>query len=135
VVPFFAMPDSANLDAILRAPEIAAQLAGNWSFFGLFLVMAVFNIAGEEFFFRGVLLPKMEGAFGKWDWVVNGVLWGAYHWHQPWMIPAASLVVGPLLFVFPTKRFRSTWLAIIVHSAQFLLLIPMTLAVVLGLAN
>ena len=133
VFPFFAMPASANLDALLRAPEIAAQLAGNWLFFGLFLVMAVFNILGEEFFFRGVLLPKMEGVFGKWDWVVNGVLWGGYHWHQPWMIPSAALVVGPLLFVFPTRRFRSTWMSIIVHSAQFLLLIPMILAVVLGL--
>ena len=129
----FPMPDAANFDAIMSSPELKALFKGNWAFFGLFCVLAVFNIAGEEFFFRGVLLPKMEGVFGKWDWVVNGVLMGAYHWHQPWMIPGAALVVGPLLLALPPRRFRSTWLAIIVHSLQYLLILPMILAVVLGL--
>jgi membrane protease YdiL (CAAX protease family) len=133
VFPFLAQPASANLDTVLRAPEMAAQLGGNWSFFGLFLVMAVFNIAGEEFFFRGVLLPKMEGVFGKWDWVANGLLMGAYHWHQPWMIASGALIASPLLFALPARRFRSIWMSIIVHSAQFLILIPMMLALVLGL--
>jgi uncharacterized protein len=32
---------------------------------------------GEEFLFRGVLLPCMEGVFGRWSWVANGVLFGA----------------------------------------------------------
>ena len=129
----FPYPDSANFDSILGAPEIVAQLVGNWSFFGLFFIMAVFNILGEEFFFRGVMLPKMEGVFGKWDWVVNGVLMGAYHWHQPWMIPGAALIVAPLLFALPSRRFRSTWFGIIIHALQYLILIPMILALVLGL--
>ena len=133
VFPFFAMPASANLDAVLGAPEMVAQLVGNWSFLGLFFVMAVFNILGEEFFFRGVLLPKMEGVFGKWDWVANGVLMGAYHWHQPWMILTGALLMSPLCFSFPARRFRSTWMSIIVHSAQYLIIIPMILALVLGL--
>lgn len=34
---------------------------------------------GEEFLFRGVLLPRMKGVFGKWDWVANGVLGTFYH--------------------------------------------------------
>ncbi len=82
---------------------MVAQLVGNWSFFGLFFVMAVFNILGEEFFFRGVLLPKMGGVFGKGDWVVNGVLMGAYHWHQPWMILTGALLMSPLSFL-PTGQ-------------------------------
>jgi len=132
VFPFFATPDRLNIEALLMGPETSAQLAGNWAFFGLFLVMAVFNIAGEEFLFRGVLLPKMKGAFGKWDWVVNGVLMGAYHWHQPWMILSAALLMSPL-FAFPARRFRSTWFGIIIHATQYLVLIPLVLAVVLGL--
>jgi membrane protease YdiL (CAAX protease family) len=132
VFPFFTMPASANLDNILRAPEIVAQLAGNWSFFGLFLVMAIFNIFGEEFIFRGVLLPKMEGVFGKWDWVVNGVLMGAYHWHQPWMI-LGGMVGSILCFALPARRFRSTWMSIIIHSIQYVLFIPLVLMLVLGL--
>ena len=128
----FPIPDSANFDSILGAPEIAAQLEGNWALFGLFCVMAVFNIVGEEFLFRGVLLPKMGGVFGKWDWVVNGVLMSAYHWHQPWMI-LAGMVMFPLVIVLPTRLFRTTWFAIIIHSAQYLISLPMILALVLGL--
>jgi len=133
VFPFFSPLPGSDFNEILGSPEILAQLVGNWSFFGLFLVMAVFNtFLGEEFIFRGVLLPKMEGVFGKWDWVANGVLLGAYHWHQPWTI-AGAIVANVFCFAFPAKRFRSTWMSIIIHSMQFLLTIPMILAIVLGL--
>ena len=51
--------------------------------------MAIFNtVLGEELLFRGLLLPRMNGAFGRWDWVANGVLFAAYHLHVPWTIPA-----------------------------------------------
>jgi uncharacterized protein len=41
---------------------------GAWWFFALFVVFAAFNtILGEEFLFRGVLLPRMEGVFGRWS--------------------------------------------------------------------
>ena len=108
-----------------------AQLVGAWGFYGLFVVMAVFNILGEEFLFRGVLLPKRQGLFGKWDWVANGVLFAIYHVHEPWVILAA--LDGSILFSLPAKRFRSTWLAIIIHSVQLVIFLPMILAVVLGL--
>jgi membrane protease YdiL (CAAX protease family) len=132
VFPFFAAPAGSNFGEILGSPGILAQLVGNWFFFGLFLVMAVFNIAGEEFLFRGVLLPKMDGVFGNWDWVANGVLMAAYHWHQPYMI-LGGIVFATLCFSLPARRFRSTWMSIIIHSMQFLLSFPMILAIVLGL--
>jgi membrane protease YdiL (CAAX protease family) len=132
VFPFFEPPAGSNFGEILGSPEILAKLVGDWFFFGLFLVMAVFNIAGEEFLFRGVLLPKMGGVFGKWDWVANGVLMGAYHWHQPFMI-LGGMVFSAFCFSFPARRFRSTWMSIIIHSMQFLLSLPMILAIVLGL--
>ena len=46
--------------------------------------MMIFNtVLGEELLFRGLLLPRMRGAFGRWDWLVNGVLFGVYHLHVP----------------------------------------------------
>jgi uncharacterized protein len=33
-------------------------------------------VLGEELPFRGFLLPRMRGAFGRTDWIVNGVLSG-----------------------------------------------------------
>jgi membrane protease YdiL (CAAX protease family) len=38
----------------------------------------------EELPFCGYLLPGMSGAFGRGDWLVNGVLFAAYHLHVPW---------------------------------------------------
>jgi membrane protease YdiL (CAAX protease family) len=133
VLPFFAEPPQFAMGPVLESPDIQAQLVGAWWFLALFLVMALFNtVLGEEFLFRGVLLPKMEGTFGKWDWVANGVLMGAYHWHQPWGIPG-NIVAAVFFFAFPAKRFRCTWMAIILHSMQYVLVIPMILALVLGL--
>jgi membrane protease YdiL (CAAX protease family) len=129
--PLFAAPPDGNIGEVLQLPGVQDQLVGDWLFMGLFLLLAVFNILGEEFIFRGVLLPKMGGVFGKWDWVANGVLFGGYHWHQPWQIPG-SIVVGIFALALPAKRFRSTWMSIIIHSMQYVIL-PLAVMGVLGL--
>jgi CAAX protease family protein len=118
----------------LESAEILERLAGAWWFLVLFVVFALFNtILGEEFLFRGVLLPKMEGVFGRWSWVAHGVLFGFYHLHQPWGILTA-IVGGVLCYALPAWRFRSTWMSIIVHSAQSVFFAFLILGVVLGLA-
>jgi membrane protease YdiL (CAAX protease family) len=66
IFPFFAEPAGFVLGSALESPEIQAQLVGAWGFLGLFFINAVFNtVLGEEFLFRGVLLHRMEGVFGK----------------------------------------------------------------------
>ena len=62
----------------------------------------------------------------------NGLLFGLYHLHQPWSIPG-SVITG-WLFAYPARRFRSTWLAIILHSGQSVLFLFLILGLVLGLA-
>jgi len=132
--PFFAEPASFELGSALESPAIQAQLVGAWGFLGLFFVNALFNtVLGEEFLFRGVLLPKMKGVFGKWDWVANGVLMGAYHFHQPWGI-LGGIITSVFLFSLPSRRFRSTWMAIITHSGQSVFFLFLILGIVLGLA-
>ena len=106
ILPFFAEPSGYSVAAVFESEEILNRLVGAWWFFGLYVVNAVFNtILGEEFLFRGVLLPKMEGVFGRWSWVANGVLHGCYHFHQPWGI-LASVISGVFLYAFPSWRFR-----------------------------
>ncbi len=132
ILPFLTPAPGFDPMESLLEPEVQAQVVGAWGFYGLFLVLAVFNILGEEFLFRGVLLPKMEGVFGKWDWVANGALFGAYHLHQPWVILAAAFG-GIFFFAFPAKHWHSTWLAIIAHSVGNIIFIPLILLLVLGL--
>jgi len=117
VIPFLAEPAGYSSDALFESQEILARLEGAWWFFALYVIFAVFNsILGEEFLFRGVLLPKMEGVFGRGSWVANGILFGFYHVHQPWGI--LNSVLTGLLYSFSAYRYRSTWMSIILHSAQ-----------------
>lgn len=134
IFPFLAEPPGYSMDAVFKSPEIMDRLVGAWWFLGLFVLNAAFNtILGEEFLFRGVLLPKMEGVFSRWSWVANGVLFGFYHLHQPWGI-LPSVIAGVFLYTFPSWRFRSTWLGVIVHSGQSVYMAFLILGIVLGLA-
>ena len=78
VFPFFEPPAGFDPGELLSSPEIQAQLVGAWDFLLLFAVLAIFNIFGEELLFRGVLLPKMEGALGmglggKWCGLLDSI--------------------------------------------------------------
>ena len=132
LIPAFAAPPDGNIGEVLRMPGIAEKLVGDWLFVGLVLLMSIFNILGEESIFRGVLLPKMNGVFGRWDWVANGVLFGFYHIHQPWMMLGATLF-AMIAIALPAKRFRSNWMAVIVHSFQYLVFLPGIFMAALGL--
>jgi len=134
IFPFLAEPPGYSMNAVFQSKEILNRLVGAWWFLALYVLNTIFNtILGEEFLFRGVMLPKMEGVFGKWSWLANGVLFGFYHLHQPWGI-VGSVVSGAFFYAFPTRRFRSTWMGVIVHSGQSVYLAFLILGVVLGLA-
>jgi membrane protease YdiL (CAAX protease family) len=106
---------------------------GQWWLLGIALTSGAFNyFLGEEFLFRGILLPRMQGVFGKYDWAANAVLFGFYHLHKPWMIP--SIIVGSLAITWPARRFRSNWMAIVVHGVEGIFMLVGILAVILGLA-
>lgn len=93
-------------------------------------MMLFFNtVAGEELLFRGLLLPRMKTAFGRWDWLTNGVLFALYHLHQPWSMH--TVLVDALVLSWPTKYFQSAWIGIVVHSAQSLVLAALMFALVL----
>src|SRR5215217_960670 len=133
VFPFLAEPEGYSLGAILGSQEVLQRLVGAWLFFALYVITAVFNtILGEEFLFRGVLLPRMEGVFGHGSWVANSILFALYHVHLPWVIPNA--VLTGFLYTYPAYRYRSTWMSIILHSAQSVFFAFLVLGVVLGLA-
>lgn len=132
--PFFAEPQGFSLATALDTPEAKSQLVGSWGIFWLFLISALFNtFLGEELLFRGFLLPRMAGTFGKWDWVANGLLFGLYHLHQPWSI-FSSAIGGILFFALPSRYFRSSWFGIIAHSGQSIFFAILILGLVLGLA-
>ena len=130
VVGIIAAPGDRDLGALIDSDAGKAFLDGAYGWYGLILVMFLFNtVLGEELLFRGYLLPRMNGAFGRSDWVANGLLFAGYHLHVPWAIPGTLLEM--FITAYPTKRYRSAWIGIAVHSAQsvFLGILILTLVV------
>ena len=48
----------------------------------------------DETSYRGFLLPRMRGSFGRWDWVANGVLVTPKKVYQRWLYPGYWLGAG-----------------------------------------
>jgi uncharacterized protein len=126
----FPAPIEPNFGEFLSSDAGTAMFDGAWGLFALFMTMSLFNtVLGEELLFRGLLLPRMKGAFGERDWLANGLLFAVYHLHMPWAIPGSLL--DPFIYSLPAKRHRSALLSIAVHSAQSVVIGVLVLTVVL----
>jgi membrane protease YdiL (CAAX protease family) len=128
---FPSAPAGRDMGAFLGSPEGQQTFHHAWGLFALVVVMGVFNtVLGEELLFRGLLLPRMRQGFGRADWIVNGLLFGLYHLHEPWQIPNA--IVTGFLCAHPTRRFRSAWMGIAIHSTETVFFIVVLLPIVLS---
>jgi len=81
------------------------------------IAIAIDGILGpvaEELFFRGYLLPRMA-YLKKWAPVVNGVLFGLYHFWQPHNL-VALIAIGIILSYLVWKK-RNVYLGIAIHCA------------------
>jgi len=139
IVVFFAedlVPDlphdlGRDFGAFMTSDAGPAVLGGSWGWFAVLVTLWVFNtVLGEELLFRGYLLPRMSGAFGRSDWVANGVLFAGYHVHMWWAMP--GILLDALALSLPSKYFRSALIGIAVHSAQSVLVCALVLPVVLA---
>jgi uncharacterized protein len=129
-IPQMNHPANRDFGDVMQTHSFQTFLHGNWAWFAIIMVELAFNtVLGEELLFRGFLLPRMNGAFGQRDWLANGILFAVYHLHVPWVIPGG--LVDTFLLAYPSKRYRSAWIGICVHSAQSVVLGLGVLALVL----
>ena len=136
--PAIAPPDffppwlkpGVNFDTALFADYIGASLKNNWGVAILFIVMLFFNIAGEELWWRGYILPRQEKMHGRWTWLIHGLLW--LFWHvafYPWQIFALLPICLALPYI--AQRRQNTWVAFIIHLQNAIVLV-LILAMVFG---
>jgi membrane protease YdiL (CAAX protease family) len=117
-VTFFDWPPELNgfMQQVERI-DLGFELEGRWD---VFLVLAgglaLFNIGGEELWWRGIILPRQELVFGAKTWLVNGALWGLFH---TFYFTDLRVVVGhfgvTMPLAFAAQRSRSTWPGIVYH--------------------
>ncbi len=129
VVPSLPHDQRRDFGAFMTS-DAPAVLGGSWGWFAVLITLWVFNtVLGEELLFRGYLLPRMNKAFGRADWLANGLLFAAYHVHMWWSMP--GILLDTLTFALPSKHYRSALIGIIVHSSQSIMLFFLVLPVVL----
>ncbi|MBT3273274.1 MAG: CPBP family intramembrane metalloprotease [Spirochaetales bacterium] len=110
-LPAISVPDYANLE------KLSGVALDQWWLLALLFPWVLFNyVLGEELLFRGVLLPKMKGVFGKWDWLANAMFFTLYHLHQPWEFPS-QIILRDWIFPGYNKIFKSFWMSCIVHGS------------------
>ncbi len=75
----------------------------------------ILNILGEEFLWRGVMLPRQEIAFGKYAWIIHGFGWGLFHVAFGWQL---LLTLIPLIFIqsYIVQKTKNSWIGVIMHG-------------------
>jgi membrane protease YdiL (CAAX protease family) len=111
---------------------LGVSLRGNWGILLIMLIVLTFNIYGEEFWWRGYILPRQELVHGKWTWLIHGILWTGFHSFWKWDILA--ILPGALLLSYVTFRLKNTTPAIIFHWVNNGLTLVATLLGILGIA-
>ncbi len=119
--------------ASIPTEYFGSALEGNWRIALLFLGVLVFNIVGEELWWRGYVLPRQELVHGRWTWLMHGILWTLFHIPFWWNL--ISLIPSTLSLSFVATRLRNTTPGIIVHLALNGLGFVMILLGVLGVGS
>ena len=75
----------------------------------------VLNILGEEFIWRGVMLPRQELVFGKATWIIHGFGWGLFHVAFGWKL---LITLIPIIFIqsFVVQKTKNTWTGVLLHA-------------------
>lgn len=108
--------DPRVVQTAIPSDFLGIPLLGNWRFAILYLVILFFNIFGEEFWWRGVILPRQELTHKKWAWLLHGILWTFFH--APFWWNLIALLPSTLSLSFVTSRLKNTTPGIIAHFCQ-----------------
>lgn len=113
------------------ASFLDVPLRGNWTLLLGTILLHTTAIIAEEVFWRGYILPRQEAVFGKYAWLVNGLLW-AYLFHAFMMWNFISFLPSMLLTPYIAQKTRNTWAAVLIHGVPNSILWVILLMGVLG---
>lgn len=126
-LPAFLDPRTATTGAMYD--QAVGGLQGNWGFVLTSLAVLSFNIAGEELWWRGTILPRQELTFGKRTWLVHGLMWTGFHAYKWWDLLALLPLCLGLSYV--VCRLRNNTPGLVMHTLQkadfFLVVVPLFL--------
>lgn len=105
--------DSSKGMSLAGIDQAFGGLSGNVLALISFISFLVINIIGEEFWWRGYILPRQELAFGKHVWLIHGLMWTFFHLFKWWDILA--ILPLTLILTFIVWKFKNNTIGIILH--------------------
>jgi len=105
-------------------------LQGKWWLAVVYFIGWFLNVTGEEFWYRGWMLPRQEVAFEKKAWLINGLMFNFQHTFQPWNFLA--MLPGSLFLSYAVQRQGKTWMSIIWHGLMNISLLIFVIQGVIG---
>lgn len=106
-------------------------MKGNFWLIPFWILWLAVLVPSEEILWRGYALPRMELAYGKWAFLVNGLLWNIpFHMYTYWNVFSDI----PMYFIIPlvAMKTKSIYSSIILHMMLPLLALFHLIPGVLG---
>ena len=120
-MPGFAPPDffpaeltPGGAGKVIPGEFMGFPLNGMWWVLLVYFLGWFFNIFGEEFWFRGYMLPRQELTHERYAWIVHGILFTLFHIFWKWNL--LVLLPGSLFMAYVVQRRQNTWISILWHG-------------------
>jgi membrane protease YdiL (CAAX protease family) len=95
-------------------PKNPEPIVGAWGVVLLRFFLLLLNVSGEEFLWRGYILPRQELQHGRHAWWIHGLQWTWFHViFKPWEI--FMLLPGCLAYGWICSKTRNTTPGIVMH--------------------
>lgn len=109
---WIAIPEPQLSPAFIHVEPVTAETS--WILLA-WLPLFFFNIAGEELWWRGYMLPREEKQHQSAAWFIHGI--GLALFHLPLGIDL-TVILLPFLFALPyaVQRTKNLWTGIILHA-------------------
>lgn len=111
-MPFFLNPAVNPMTTDMSVLSPGLKLSGNYLMLLPMLITIILNVLTEDLYFRAWMQPKLE-KYGKYAWLLSGVLFALYHTFQIWLFP--TILIASCTMAYVTQRTKSVIPALTVH--------------------
>ena len=119
-------PQEYNLQTAMANPGVLSGYQGVYLLLVMFIITnGILGPFVEELYFRGYLLPRMDGYAKKWAPILNVVFFSLYHYFSPWDNPTRIIALIPLVYIVWRKRdIRfGIWVHILLNTSSGVLML------------
>jgi membrane protease YdiL (CAAX protease family) len=105
---------------------MAFTLSGQYWIIIVYFIGWFFNIFGEEFLWRGIILPRQTLKYGNKVWIYHGLIWTLWHFFWKWNIIA--IFPFSMAISYCAYKRKNTWIPIFAHG--LLNFIPLVMIII-----